>query len=579
MVHFTLKNFLAGAALTLSCAAFAATDAPSFDWADYLQTAETTGTYVTNVAADGNGASYWMGCATTNDNAVNLNGEALFTGETKVGTAATNNFVLFKAGADGAPVWNIHSTAGDYGSGKMGGVTFAGDKLYFFVGVRQYNANVKSNLIDAKGTKHEFGEVVENVADRYHIGILVCATLDGEISWIKTLTAPEGQKDALTPQGISVASDGTIVLTMAASQPITMGTATITPAADTNQAIVVVADNEGEYVSHFAPTGTTLGTSAFTGLSCDGSNFFFAGTVTPASDPITVTFGDQEITTGTKISGFVAKATLASVKTGKFDWATSLPGTLADGQTSFAMQFIRLTPGVDCYWVSGALKGAITAGDITITTTQFNQNEGLLIKLDNSGEIVDWAVSHADFTPGAISGYTGVMQGDAANVYVVGYAMANFGVYIREYDALTLDPVADKAWSLYSSAAMLSVAPFAYDSSEGAIYVATRSNKVVNILGGEQSPESTSWVSVCSKFTLPEDLKTGIENVAVEAQGVSVKAVEGGVEVAADYATTVAVYDVVGRCVATVAVAADAPATVALPAGVYVAAGVKVAVR
>ncbi len=52
MVHFTLKNFLAGAALTLSCAAFAATDAPSFDWADYLQTAETTGTYVTNVAAE-----------------------------------------------------------------------------------------------------------------------------------------------------------------------------------------------------------------------------------------------------------------------------------------------------------------------------------------------------------------------------------------------------------------------------------------------------------------------------------------------------------------------------------------------
>ena len=97
-------------------------------------------------------------------------------------------------------------------------------------------------------------------------------------------------------------------------------------------------------------------------------------------------------------------------------------------------------------------------------------------------------------------------------------------------------------------------------------------------MGVEQTQTITNWTSFCGKYTLPEDLKSGVENVAAVADAVTVKAVAGGIEVAAPEATVVAVYDLAGRVVAVVSVSADAPATVALPAGLYFAAGAKVAV-
>lgn len=547
MVHFTLKNILAVAALSLGCTAMAADNAPTFAWADYLQS--SGGTIIKSAAAGAGGTSYWMGNATTDGDAVTINSEDIFTGETKVGTAATYNFVLFKAAADGTPEWNIHSTAGDYAAGKFGGVVEHGDNIYFAVSPRQYNANVKNNLIDAKGTKFEFGDVVSAVADRYYMGVVACATTDGEISWIKTINGPAGEKDCLNTQGIAVASDGTIVLAMQISKAVTFGTTTITPAA-TNQITVVLLDEEGNYVSHFAPEGT-FGTTTFTSLVGEGDNFYFAGTVTPGASPVTFTLGGKEITSGTKISAFGAKASLASLKEGKMDWTVSLPTSPAEGQTAASYVDGRLVPGVGCNWFTAQFKGVIKAGEKTIASVQNAQNEGLIVKIDETGAIVEGAVSRTDFSDAYITGYCGMLQAVEENAYVFGYGMnANVGLFLREYNATTLAANTENAWSLATFAGSPTGNVYAYNKEEGTLFAFMRPNKPVTVMGAAQPQEITNFSSFCAKYNLPDSLKAGLESVTAEQdapthyynlQGVEVTRPERGlyIEVKGNQATKV----------------------------------------
>ena len=575
MLNSTLKSLLTVALVGMAGSAMAADNAPVFDWANYLQS--SGGTIMESIAAGKNGSSYWMGAATTNGDAVTLNGEALFTGETKVGTASTNNFVLFKAAADGSMMWNIHSTSGDFTPTKMAAVVESGDNVYFATTVRQYTADVKSNLVDSKGTVTEFGDPVANVADRYYTGIVVSATKDGVINWITTINGPEGEKDVLATQGLAVAEDGTIVLVGQASKALTIGDATLTPAAE-KQAYVMLLDKDGKYVSHFMPTGTTLGASSFTYAYAEGDDIYFAGKVEPDAEALTLTFGGKEFTTGTTHSAFAAKASATSLKDGKFDWLTCfVTDPMADGKYTFIDG--KTIPGVDCVWFTAQFKGSITMNGKTVASTQSAQNEGLLIKMTAEGAFVNGTVSRVDFTDAYICGYEGVLQTQADKAYVYGYGMnAEVGIFLREYDAETLAPNKDADWSLASFNGMPTGNIYAYNKEEGTLFAYTRPNKPVSAMGVEQTQTITNWTSFCGKYTLSEDLKSGVENVAAVADAVTVKAVAGGIEVAAPEATVVAVYDLAGRVVAVVSVSADAPATVALPAGLYFAAGAKVAV-
>ena len=547
MQHFTLRNFLAVAALSVAGTAVAADNAPVFEWADYLQS--SGGTIIKSAAAGASGASYWMGNASTNGDAVTINNEDIFTGEVKIGNTSTYNLVLFKAASDGTPEWTIYSTSGDYASGKFAGVVESGDNVYFAVTPRQYTADVKVNIIDAKGTKLELGESVADVANRYYFGVVGCASKEGEIKWVKTINGPEGEKDCLATQGIAVASDGTIVLAMQLSKAVTFGSTTITPKAS-NQITVVLLDKDGNYTSHFAAEGTYT-TSSFTALVNEDDTFYFAGTATPGTEAATFTLGGKEFTTGTKVSGFGAKASLASLKEGKLDWALSLPTSLGEGQTKASYVDCRLVPGVDCNWFTAQFLGTIEAGDKTIASVQNTMNEGLLIKLDENGNVVEGTVSRKDFETAYITGYCGVLQAQKENAFVFGYGMnAAAGIFLREYNAETLAANVDNSWCLATFTGAPTGNVYAYNKKEGTLFAFMRPNKPVTAMGAEQSQEITTWTSFCAKYTLPAELNAGIETITADQdapvryfnlQGVEVSRPESGlyIEVKGNKATKV----------------------------------------
>ena len=169
---------------------------------------------------------------------------------------------------------------------------------------------------------------------------------------------------------------------------------------------------------------------------------------------------------------------------------------------------------------------------------------------------------------------------------------ATVGVDLREYD-VTLDSETGKvelsanlynAWSMVTGGGVPTCVDIAYDSREAICYLQARGNKAFQPMNGDLSEAPVNWGVYLAKFQLPKTLESGVDSLEAfgadeNSHAIRLAASSGAIIIEnSGEGALVSVYDIAGRLAARV----DAPTgrtSVALPAGLYIAAGQKLLVK
>ncbi len=603
MRNFTQSLLSAAACLTLSAGAWAA-DVATVEWGNYFDGTTTAGDMSIGVALSGSDV-IWQNVLGSTTGAADLfyGADKIFQGAES--TAANNgNLAVTKTDAVGKALWTVYSNSGDFAN--QGGVaTVADGTVYFYGKVRHSDGMFDKEIciVDAAGNKTEVGGTV---TERYYRLILGKADKDGKVQWIKLFDvengkAPAGTKDftadAVTAGGVAADAEGNVYISGAFAMPLTFGETTLTPKSaaawdgktqGVNDLFIAKFDAEGNYVASLTAESSPQKGNAVQSVTVSGGKLYFVGTATSAEGEAKATLGGKEFTASENASPFVGCASTADLSV---EWLTSATGVKQEGQKSFACQGLAVSESCGNVWVTGALKGTlnVTGTQVSIASTQVSMNEGLIIRLNAAnGEVLAGAVSRTAYNVSALASYVSAFQNPARpdKVYVYGYMMnAKEGAFIHTYNAENLQADTNATISLIKDGGVPTAYGFAYDSEASAAYFTVRGNKAFtapsnsSIVFGSVDGVPSTWAILAAKVALPEGEFSGVEAIAAEeVQDVSVVAVTGGITISASADAAITVYDIAGRSVVTVSVAAGAVETIALPAGIYVAGGVKVAV-
>ena len=585
-------------ATSLMCAAalsMAAASAPQFKWGALLDGTTTAGDQATSLAVSDDGGIYGLYTAGSTDDhlSVMLDNTALFEGSPYSGTSYNNNFCLIRFASDGSAVWNIHTDSGDFASnsGSVSATSDGGCVVMAKVRHTDGYAATPINFVTPSGSR----TLEWSAEERYYRLVVLKVSSEGEIEWlvcpeISTAAVNDGCKEFVS-EGFNlyagcVDAGGNVYVPLNLREPMTFGDVTVKPSnvsswdGDSQKAagsfVVVKLDSEGNCLGSLAFGGEAtatychqvvsygdllyaVGTAAGSGtLTCGGIEF----TPSELNSPVVVSF-DSDLTPG---------------------WVKCLPGEAVGGK--YAVQNLGLTVTNDDVWVYGAFNGKVGDSEGSVESQQGTLREGLLIHLDAAdGSWVKGVSSReSTFEPAAantsLTSYMGVIANpdNAAKIWVYGYGMnAAVGTFIRAYDAETLEGSAEGSWNLVTAGGVPTCQAIAYDAVKGLCYSTTRGNKAFQPLDADLSEAPTGWGVYTASFELPEELRTGVEPVEQSARRIGIRPVDGGIEVVAD--TSVAVYDLTGRCVYRTSQPTASPVTVSLPAGIYVCAGSKIIVR
>lgn len=525
------KLLLPGIFAALAFSVSAQNEAPEGLWGNLLDSSTTGGDQASGVAVGTDGTSYWLTTMGSTASApdILMNNELLFKGELyNSGTSQTNNLCLLACDAAGAKKWLIYSTAGDYANSQGAVAVDADGNVVFTAKVRHGDfPDRQINIVDAYGTVTEFGGTVEQ---RSYNLLVAKASPDGKLLWHRYVTfstqpGPDATKDFIADgfKSASVAVDpqGNIYVGGNYSADMTIGDVTVKAAnvagwsgdsqtASGNMFILKFA-SDGSYVdSAIGSDGIAM--SQINALEWSGNSLYIMGT---AQGSATMTFGGKEI----------APAQLMSIVLGKLDaslhadWLRCLTGSDVAG--ACVMQNSSISVVGQTLWLTGMFNGKFSESadsDKFVASAGKTPREGCLIKIDaRNGEWLGGTTSRAaEFVPAAaktgLQGYFKVFQNERvpAKCYVVGYVMnATVGVFLREYNAMTLEANVDHAWSLATQGGVPSLTAVAYDPQSNSAYISARGNKAFSLMGTPsiETVAPSTWAILCARFSMPADLK------------------------------------------------------------------------
>lgn len=532
------KLLLSGFFAALSVSLAAQNQVPEGLWGNLLDSSTSAGDQASGVAVGADGESYWLTTMGSTAMApdILLNNELLFQGELySSGNSQTNNLCLLACNGDGSRKWAIYSTSGDYANNQGAVAVDADGNIVFTAKVRHGDFPDKPiNIIDADGTVTEFGGPV----DQRSYNLLVAkASADGKLLWhrcvtFSTVPGADATKDfipdAFKSASVAVDPQGNIYVGGNYSADMTVGDITIKTAniagwsgdsqASSGNMFVLKFASDGSFVdSAIGSDGIAM--SQILALEWSDNSLYIMGTAQGAAS---MTFAGKEITPADRMSLVLGKLDSSL----QASWLRCMPGSDVAG--ACVMQNCSISVVGATLWFTGMFNGKISDSadsDKFVASLNKTPREGCLIKFDaTDGHWLGGTTSHeAEFVPAAaktgIQGYFKVLQNvhNPAKCYVVGYVMnATVGIFLREYDAVTLEANVDHAWSLATQGGVPSCTAVAYDAATNSAFISGRGNKAFTLIGtpGVQTVTPGTWAVLCARFSMPADLKlSGIGSI------------------------------------------------------------------
>ncbi len=517
--------------------AMAQPDAPKADWCSVIY-GNTNINQNSDVAFGNDGVSYWLSnVGTTSANkSIYLNSNAIATGEEySSGNSATGNLALLALNADGTEKWLIHSVLGNFSTGQGRVAVDADGNVIFTAKVSHGDFTGRPiTIFDAADNKIEMGGAVEKKS--YNL-LVAKANADGVILWHKYITlsttptnpAQEFVSDAIKTTALTTDAEGNIYVGGNYSAEMTVGDVTL-PALNigessvdaqksTGSMFVLKFNADGDYVaSAYGAQGVTQ--SVMTGLEYADGKIYFCGTVTGGAENTPFTFGGKTVDSYTRQSLIFGRLDSDL----SVEWMKALKSEAV--ANSCVIQNFEMSVVNNTLWIAGMGNGKFIDPDDAnnyVASASKAPREGMIFKLNaadgawiagTNSKATTWNETAANT---GLTGYYKILQNPdkPEKCYAFGYVMNNtIGIFLREYDAVTLVADVDHSWSLITGGGVPSCSSIAYNATDNTAFVAGRGNNVFKAGADIETVKGTSgWYTVMAKFKLPDDMKSGINDI------------------------------------------------------------------
>ena len=603
-----------------------AADAPESLFGKVFDSSTTAGDQAQGACVSSDGNVYWhlTGGTTHTARDISYDGKVLFQGAdyTASGTSQNNNLCVLKTDREGNVLWKMYSTTCDYANNQGNIAATSDGGVVFSAKLRSTDDGGTGDflwndvtLVDGKGVSHSF-EFSHEAADtkRFYQVIVGRLSADGQLLWLKSFQADrfgvnDTDKttfiaDAITCPALAVDDSDNVYFGGNYRTRIAIsyssGSQNLRPhnadniTADTQSAagdmyVIKLRGTNGDYINSGVTT-LVSGKVTSEALNClEWHNGTLYGQSLMIGEGAELYYKDAA--RAFKLEGQFTPVLMAFGTALELKWITPIKGETISGRYGFQNCGISLCG--NNLWLTGMFDGVLSVDEtrsFTSTPSTPTVREGFLLKVDaTTGEWVKGVSSRASYPTSLgtgynmLAGYFKAIQNPQhpENVYVYGYQMANnIGVFMRTYDAETLDSDPTSAWML-AGGNMPTCQTLAYDPEEGQVFLTARSNRAFSLYGGEtvENPTNT-WAILLAGYQMPDDfVVSGVEAVeAVMSSGLSVGTADGCIVIENSGETRpVEVFDISGRRIASV-IAVPGITTIALQRGIYIVAGRKIVI-
>ena len=549
----TLAAMLLGAT-----AAMAAPTAPTAEWANFVKGPISAGSMTRSIKATEDGSAiYWMGSAATHSegDAATYADETIFASPVNVQRNSNNNLIIMRLDAQGKKVWSLYSSYGDAVS-NTGGLDILPDGTIVFVAVMRHDESAALlahplTIVDGTGAATDVYPAVEKYRS---VGIVGHLSTDGKLLGygVIDVDAMDVTVDGSTKtvhaglfvDDLAVAPDGNIFVcgnyraTMHLKDQ-TGNTVTFTPKyingwdADAQKAAgdmyLFKLTPEGQLLGSLEAQGTGITNGHINNVVYDRGILYLYGKYDVVSgEDFTATLAGAALCNTGVVNLYVAAVDATTFAS---EWHTNIIGE-KDSNNACIMQNSGINVGNGNVWFCGQYNGKFypQGNEELGVSSSARMREGMLVKFDaTTGKWIKGVSSPASFSAAAYTGLTAYQDAlvnttTPDKVYVFGYTMKNtIGVFLRPYNANTLEADAEESWSLVTGVkgtgfnfAMPISFNIAYAPKAGLAFTDARGKGGMCAAGLETANSGSSFAIQIAKFQLPEQLLDGVSDIAVD---------------------------------------------------------------
>lgn len=556
---------------------------PSYLWGHIF--AETTGTnngtgaydVITTSDAVYTASNYYTKGTDASASTLLWDGEVAAYGAPNSSAGGNVNALFTKLDKKGTVQWHVYTNMGKVNDVHLAAVSDGG-----VVGVAEIDHTNKDEnkngilvrFVNADGTTTQIDK--EYVSGTSGMDFVVFKlTANGKVDWTKVLTVNETSSNIMA-EFITVDDADNIYLAGYHWDAIKVGDTEIvaksngekssTSSAETSDFIIKL-DKDGNYQKALASTGTFTTNQCY-GITYANGALYLLGLAKTASTTDVIKLGDKEFTPGTTLSTYyTAKLSTDLVP----QWVKSYYSTTtfvnSKGEPSKKTHANNIKYQDGKLLFTGDMNGGI-APDAS-TEHFFTTPKDAYIAFYGMANAEDGTLMDARmYTTPNISRYFDIAVIDG-KVYAVGYDFSQ---------GILLSVFTDNESSNYYLGTG-SGTPQAAVIDGNNVYSSIRGKEEFTMLDGTKlTTDITKWAVVWAGFSFESLVATGVDNVVATQTGVLVGSVPGAVRInAGDKERTVDIHNTVGQLVKSVRVAGTTE--IALPAGLYIVAGHKVAVK
>jgi len=575
---------------------------PAYQWAKLIdspmQQDMTTEVVVT---ADGNPVSLSHFGSVTAEDGIEFDGEKIASGAATNSTSDNRNLLMIKHNAaTGERIWNIYSKEGYVDVASCGSLLATADGgLLALLKARSAQVTPYKSpvIVDATGAEIEFPEW--NTSVWIYNQVLLKIAADGHVEWARSVamdqlpvpnassgSSTEATTDGVNPYALAEDAEGNIYIggNYRASMIFTgdrNATYVFTPRnlntynGDTQQAAgglyLIRLDSEGNYVNHIRATGSLV-RDQICKITINGDKLYFIGNVRGNNED-KLTLGGKTITMENSLDAFMLGCVSLDLKT--VDYLTYYKSFAAQGGTAVNCKLRALNFHSSLLYILGGGQGgyAMAGENAARVSSQGKPEEGWMIVVDPADGSWKYAVNN-DTNIGA---YLGSFEYNG-NIYVYGYRLnAQTGCFIDEYPAGSAERT--QRYSLVLGGGAPTGYGMAFDSKTTRAYFCARGNNVFK-LGSDavETAKPESWGGILSCFIMDPSL-SGVHSVDADGESgeLKVAVAEGRIIFTASRPEHIVVSNLNGTNIIDTEIA-EGVTEFPLPAGVYIAAGMKIAV-
>lgn len=593
------KTLLLSLILGVSAVAYA--DAPIYQWSKLIDSPKQQDmTSDVVVLADGSPVSFSHFGSVTAEDGIEFDGMPIATGAATNGSSDNRNLLIIKHdAATGARIWNIYSKEGYVDVSSEGSVMASADGgLVVLLNARsaQVTPYTSPVIVDATGAEIEFPEW--NTSEWVYNQVLVKIDGTGRVEWAKSIAqdqlpvpyATSGNSVSVTTNGVSpyaLAEDAegniyiggnyrsSMVLTAALNATYVFTPRNLEHYNGDSQIVagglyLIRLDKDGNYLGHLRASGT-LTRDQINKITVSGFKLYFCGNVKGDKDDV-LTIGSQSITIENSYDGILVGAASTDLKS--VDFLTYIKPHLVSGKTSNTTKIRGLDMyGTSLYIYGGGQGGYSPAGeDVARVASTAGMEQGWIIRLDTADGSWQGAVNNAT----QVGAYLGSYE-YKGSLYFYGYALnAATGCFVDEYTAGNISARAARHNVVLGGGAPTGRG-MAFDVNSTRVYFCARGNNAFKVgADGVETDKPASWGGLLCGFVMDPSL-VGINAVTEDFGQLSVVGGNGTITVTTDTETPFVVTDLKGINIITTRVQ-EGTTEFQLPAGIYIAAGQKVAV-